>query len=209
MKRYIYISLVLITFFLITFSAVEYFNVPLLKDPSYLGQKGGLIAAIGGFLLLVSDIVLPVPGSLIMIGNGALFGVYLGTLFSVAGGMAMSAVGFLIGKKGVRFINRFISDKEQETGKKLMEQWGYLAILVTRPVPLLSETVIIIAGSTGLKFRKVMLASLLGYLPGAYIYALAGASAISEDNAAYSFLIVIGVAALFWFTGKFISKRTA
>src|SRR3954467_2813355 len=127
MKRYLYISLFLIVFFLITFSAVEYFDVPLLKDPAYLQQKGGVFAALGGFLLLVSDIVLPVPGSLIMIGNGALFGVGLGTLFSLAGGMTMSALGFQIGKKGNRCISRFISEKEQQTAERLMSQWGYLA----------------------------------------------------------------------------------
>jgi uncharacterized membrane protein YdjX (TVP38/TMEM64 family) len=206
MKRYIYISLVLISFFLITFSAVEYFNIPLLKDPSYLQQQGGIIAALGGFLLLVSDIVLPVPGSLIMIGNGALFGVFSGTMLSLAGGLVASVLGFQIGRKGNKLINRFISEKEKESAEKLMTKWGYLAIIVTRPIPLLSETTIIIAGTTDLKWNKMFLSSALGFLPGAYIYALTGASAISADMSIYSFLIVLAVTAIFWLAGKFIKK---
>jgi uncharacterized membrane protein YdjX (TVP38/TMEM64 family) len=204
MKRYLYISLILIGFFLVTFGAAEYFNVPLLKDPAYLQQKGGLVAAIGGVLLLVSDILLPVPGSLIMIGNGALFGVLIGTLLSLAGGMSACVCGFLIGKKGNRFIDRFISEQEKETAHKLMMEWGYLAIIITRPVPLLSETVIIIAGTTGLKWNKILLSSFLGLLPGSFIYALTGASAIGMDNGVYSFVIVIIVAGFFWMAGRMI-----
>jgi uncharacterized membrane protein YdjX (TVP38/TMEM64 family) len=208
MKRYIYFSLVLVAFFLLTFSAVEYFNVPLLKDPAYLQQKGGIIAAAGGFLLLVADIILPVPGSLIMIGNGALFGIWLGTFFSVAGGMTASAIGFRIGKKGSRLMNRFMSEKEKLAGERMMQKWGSLAIIVTRPVPLLSETVIIIAGTTEMSWKNMLLSSLLGFLPGAFIYSLAGASAISADAGVYSFLIVLGVAGVFWLAGKFIHNRS-
>jgi uncharacterized membrane protein YdjX (TVP38/TMEM64 family) len=196
----------LIAFFLVTFSAAEYFNIPLLKDPSYLQQKGGVVAAVGGILLLVSDILLPVPGSLIMIGNGALFGVLTGTLLSLTGGLLACVCGFLIGKKGSQVINRFISEQEKDTARKLMTEWGYLAIIVTRPVPLLSETVIIIAGTTGLKWNKMLLSSFLGLLPGTFIYALTGASAIGMDNGIYSFLIVIIVAGFFWMAGKMIKS---
>ncbi|MCE3278402.1 MAG: associated Golgi protein-related protein [Bacteroidetes bacterium] len=206
MKRYLYISLGLICFFLLTFFAAEYLNVPLLKDPAYIQQRGGLFAAVGGILLLVSDVLLPVPGSLIMIGNGALFGVLLGTLLSLTGGMLACVCGYLIGKKGSRLINKFISEKEKETASKLMMEWGYLAIIITRPIPLLSETVIIIAGTTGLKWNKMLLSSFLGLLPGTFIYALTGASAIGMDNGVYSFLIVIVVAGFFWVAGKMIKS---
>ncbi len=78
MKAYSMLFFVLLCFFLLLFLLVEQFQVPLLSDPSAVLNRGGFIAAVVGTGLLIIDIVLPVPSSLIMIANGALFGLVLG-----------------------------------------------------------------------------------------------------------------------------------
>ncbi|MFT4600135.1 MAG: putative membrane protein YdjX (TVP38/TMEM64 family) [Arenicella sp.] len=207
MKRYIYISIFLITFFLLSFGIVEYYEIPFLSDPSYIQEKGGIVAALGGLILLILDIFLPIPGSLIMIGNGALFGVGLGMILSMTGGIIATMIGFGIGKKCNRLIDKIISEKEKATAEKLMKKWGMFAIIITRPVPLLSETVAIIAGTTSFGWKKIVLGSILGYLPGCLIYSLVGSSTIGIENSSYSFLIVVGIAGVFWVFGKLLTRN--
>jgi uncharacterized membrane protein YdjX (TVP38/TMEM64 family) len=206
MKKYWIIALFLATFFLLTFGLITYLNVPLLNDPAYLLNKGGIIAAVGGVLLLISDILLPVPGSLVMIGNGALFGVGAGTLLSMLGGISASMIGFWMGKKGDKVIRKYTTEKERSAAERIMNKWGILAVIVTRPIPILSETVSIMAGTASLNWKQMFLASFFGLLPGAFIYALAGAKAFTADNGVYSFLIVLLIAGIFWLAGKRLRK---
>lgn len=206
MKVYSLLFFVLLCFFLLLFLLVEHFQVPLLSDPSTVLERGGFIAALVGTALLISDILLPVPSSLIMIAYGALFGLVLGTLLSLVGGLGASLVGFWIGRRGATFINRFVSEKERQQADRLMQRWGMIAIIVTRPIPLLSEATSIVAGGTSLRWRAMIIASVLGLIPGAAIYAAAGVYAVSVESTIWSFVVVIGVAFVFWVIGKFLVK---
>ena len=75
MKRYLLIMLAMMAFFLLLFFAVESLGVPLLVDPTPWLRHGGVLAAALGVGLLIADVLLPVPSSLVMVAHGALFGV--------------------------------------------------------------------------------------------------------------------------------------
>ena len=76
MKRYLVIVASLIVSFTILFLIVEALHVPLLSDPTPWMKRGGVLAAVIGVGLLIADVVLPVPSSLVMVAHGALFGVW-------------------------------------------------------------------------------------------------------------------------------------
>ena len=57
------------------FGIAEALEIPPLIDPSAWLDSRGTLAAGVGVLLLVADIWLPVPASIVMTANGALFGV--------------------------------------------------------------------------------------------------------------------------------------
>lgn len=209
MKAYSVLFFVLLCFFLLLFLLVEQFQVPLLSDPSAVLNRGGFIAALVGTGLLISDIVLPVPSSLIMIANGALFGLVLGTGLSLLGGLGASLLGFWIGRRSALLVHRFVKEDERRQADRLMERWGMIAIIVTRPIPLVSETLSIVAGGTSLRWRSMVGASVLGLAPGAAIYAATGIYAVSLESSVLSFLVVIAVAMLFWLFGKVLVKRDA
>ena len=206
MKAYSLLLFVLLVFFLLLFLLVDQANVPLLSDPSAVMERGGLIAALVGLGLLLGDIILPVPSSLIMIAHGAVFGLVLGTALSLVGGLGASLVGFGIGRRGTRLIQRFIDEREREQADRLMQRWGMVAVLVTRPIPLLSEAVSIVAGSTSMRWGAMAVASILGLLPGAAIYAATGVYAMTLESSVLSFGVVIGVALLFWLAGRVLTK---
>ena len=86
-------------------------------------------------------VALPVPFSLVMVAHGALFGVAVGTtLLSVVGSTVAALVGFALGRRGGPLLTRLVPPEERVRADRLLTRWGTLAIIVTRPVPLLAET---------------------------------------------------------------------
>ncbi len=207
MQRYWLVVGLLLLLFLVLFLLVETARVPLLTDPASWLQRPGPLAAILSVGFLVVDVVLPMPSSLIMIANGALFGVVGGTLLSVIGTMGAAIVGFVLGRRSEALLARFVSPAEQAQGDKLLHQWGTLAILVTRPVPLLGETVMIMAGASTLRWKPVMLAALAGSLPRALLYALAGTVSTSFQHSSLVFGSMLLLAGVFWGMSKLIRVR--
>jgi uncharacterized membrane protein YdjX (TVP38/TMEM64 family) len=193
--------------FLALFGIVEALDVPFLSDPGpWLSGSGRWGAAAVGVGLLIADVFLPVPASLIMVAHGALFGIAGGTLLSLAGGLAASAVGFAVGRRGSAALHRFVPEDERRRADALLRQWGDLAVVVTRPVPILAESVAILAGTSPLGWRRFLAASAAGTLPAALLYALTGATAARLDSAFLMFGLVLLVAALVWLGGRRLRK---
>lgn len=209
MRRYSMIALLLFTIFLTLFLLVEALNVTLLKEPSIWLARPGVLAGFAGSCLLVVDVALPVPSSLVMIAHGALFGVTLGTLLSLVGSTGAVLVGFAIGRRGGPMLTQLMTIEELENAERLLTRWGVLAIIVTRPIPLLAETTAIVVGTSRLGWRRATLAALAGSLPGALLYALAGAGAASFQNGAQVFGLVLLVASSFWLVGRWLEPRLA
>jgi uncharacterized membrane protein YdjX (TVP38/TMEM64 family) len=207
MKRYFFLFLLISIFILITFFISEQYHIPLLQNPTYVLQKGGMVAALTGIGLLIADVIFPIPSSLIMIANGAVFGIWMGTLLSMIGGVLATLTGFYLGKRSSTLINKFISDKEQQTAKALMQKWGMTALIVSRSIPVLAETVSIIAGTAQMKWQQILWASVIGLFPAAIIYAVTGAMSLQIESAAWSFVLVLIVAAIFWSVGRFAGKK--
>ena len=93
---------------------------------------------------------------------------------------------------------------ERARADELLARWGALAIIVTRPVPLLAETVAIMAGASPMSWTSVTLASLAGSLPPALLYALTGAAVANFQSTALMFVVVLLVAGLFWLAGRLL-----
>ena len=204
MKRYLLAAASLIFFFTILFLIMEALGIPLLSDPTPWMKDGGVVAAALGVGLLIADVVLPVPSSLVMVAHGALFGVVIGTLLSLTGSVGAALFGFAIGRRGGRFLERTVTPSERARANNLLARWGALAIIVTRPVPLLAETVAIMAGASSLTWGSVALASLIGSLPPALLYALTGAAVANFQSTSLMFGLVLLVAGLFWLVGHLL-----
>ncbi|MCH8309006.1 MAG: TVP38/TMEM64 family protein [Chloroflexi bacterium] len=205
MYRYWLIVAILIAAFLSAFLVVEQLHPALLTDPNTVMKPGSIGAAFAGIGLLWLDVALPVPSSLIMIANGALFGIFLGSVLSLIGGTGAAVIAFYIGRRGGPLLKRFVPAAEYDRANRFLDEWGVLAIIVTRPVPLLAETTAIMAGSSNMGLIRVFVASIAGLLPVSLLYAVAGATAASFGNAALSFVFVLIIAAVFWMTRRRLS----
>jgi uncharacterized membrane protein YdjX (TVP38/TMEM64 family) len=196
----------MLLFFLALFAVVELAGVDLLHDPSgYLG-RGGIWAAALSFGLLVADVFLPVPSSIIMIANGALFGIAAGTALSLAGSLGAAALGFALGRRSGGLIERLVSPEEKRRADALLARWGALAVVVTRPLPLLAETVAIFAGASPLGWWRLLGATFAGALPGCLLYALTGATSRGFGSGIVMFGIVLVVAGVLYWLGRRVGE---
>jgi uncharacterized membrane protein YdjX (TVP38/TMEM64 family) len=209
MKRYLLTVFALIVLFTVLFVIVEALGVPLLSDPTPWMKHGGILAASIGVGLLIADVVLPVPSSIVMVAHGALFGVLWGTVLSLIGSVGAAVFGFAIGRRGGRLLERVVTPAERARASSILARWGTLAIIVTRPVPLLAETVAIMAGASSMSWRALVIASIAGSLPPALLYALTGAAVADLQNTALMFGVVLVVAGLFWLLGMIFSHKEA
>ncbi|MCA1683843.1 MAG: hypothetical protein LC708_01750, partial [Actinobacteria bacterium] len=77
-----------------------------------------------------------------------------------------------------------------------------LAIVVTRPVPILAETTAAMAGASRMPFGRAALAAAAGALPGAVVYAMAGSLAVDASMEIVVIVTVLVVGGLLWAVGR-------
>lgn len=202
MRGHALVAGVVVAVTLALFVVVELLQVPLLTDPlPVLRSTGALAAAIGVGLLLV-DVVLPVPSSVVMVAHGALFGLLPGALLSLVGGVGATLLGFAVGRRGRTAVERLTTAPQRARADRVLARWGLLAVVVTRPVPVLAETVAVLAGTSRLGWVPVAAAGAAGAVVPATLYAAAGATATDAVGGLVVFGAVIAVSGLLWLLGR-------
>jgi uncharacterized membrane protein YdjX (TVP38/TMEM64 family) len=191
---------------LLLFAVVEAAGVPLLTDPLPTLRAAGALAAVLGVALLVADVAVPVPASLVMLAHGALFGLLPGAALSLLGGVGATAVGFAVGRGGRGLVDRVTTPAQRRRADRLLARWGALAIVVTRPVPVLAETVAVLAGTSPLRWPAAVLAAVAGTAVPAVLYAAAGAAAASAVDGLLVFGLVLALAVLLALVGSLRSR---
>lgn len=123
-------------------------------------------------LQAVQVVAAPVPGQVVAVVAGYLFGAVLGTVYSLTGVMIGSAVAFKVSKRyGRPAVERLIDDEFLESFDGLVEQAGLPGLFVFVVIPGLPDDVIcFLAGLTPLRLVTFLAVLLLGRLPA---YALA------------------------------------
>ena len=160
------------------------------------------------FLVLSSDIVLPVPSSIIMYTNGLALGLLKGTLLSLASVMVGSTIGYYLGRASA------FRSTTSEKAMAIMEKYGALGIIITRGIPILSESIVFTAGYNRLNFKLFTLLNFIGYLPVCFIYAYFGQLAQDANLFLISFAASLLVSVALWVFGKkmiaqFFTKNAA
>ena len=149
--------------------------------------------------LLAADLFLPVPSSLIMVLSGAAFGVVWGSIFSLVGSIGGEWLGFeLVRRYGVSASRRIVGDEDLEKMRTVMARHGAAAVLVTRALPVVMETMSVVAGLSRMSRRSFLLASFAGTLPVVVVYAYAGAVSREISSIVPAVVMLIAVAGGAW-----------
>ena len=149
--------------------------------------------------LLAADLFLPIPSSLIMVLSGAAFGVVWGSILSLVGSVGGEWLGFeLVRRYGRSASARFVDDDEFERLSRVFDRHGAAAVVVTRALPVVMETLSIVAGLSAMTRRTFLVASLMGTLPVVVVYAYAGAVSKATGSLVPAIVMLIAVAGFGW-----------
>src|SRR5437667_593044 len=158
--------------------ALKYFHVQhLLKAAlDWIGKLGpwGPVIFVG---LYVVATVLFVPGSVLTLGAGAVFGVALGSVCVSISATLGATAAFLVGRYLARDgIARKIEKNEKfATIDRAVAEEGWKIVLLTRLSPVFPFTLLNYAfGLTRVKLSHYVLASWLGMIPGTVMYVYLG-----------------------------------
>lgn len=134
-----------------------------------LGVWGPLVY----ILVYIMATVLILPGSVVTLIGGALFGPFLGALYVLAGSVSGATLAFLIARYGAR---DWVERKATGIAKRVMEgvdAEGWRFVAFTRLVPIFPFNLLNYAlGLTGIRLSSYVIASAFFMLPGiaGYVY---------------------------------------
>ncbi len=128
-----------------------------------------------GFALLASDLVLPVPGTVVMSALGFVYGPVLGGLLGATGSFLSGAIAYWLCRAlGRGAALRLLGERDLERGERLFVSAGGWLVVLSRWLPLLPEVVACMAGLTHMPARLFHLALACGSLPLGFAFAAVG-----------------------------------
>lgn len=140
-----------------------------------LGVWGPIVVA----AFYIAACVLLVPGSLVTLGAGVLFGVVVGTITVSIGSTLGACAAFLVGRTLAR---DWVAKKVTEAPKfaaidAAVARQGFKIVFLTRLSPIFPFNLLNYAyGLTNVPFWKYALASWIGMLPGTIMYVYIGSA---------------------------------
>lgn len=137
------------------------------------------LATVTGFMALyIIQTALSLPGATILsLAAGAIFGSVMGTVYANIAATIGATLAFLVTRYLLRdaVLNRF--GTRLEGMNRELESRGFTYLLFLRLVPLFPFFLInLAAGLTRLPLRSFFLATMIGIIPGGFVYVNAGAS---------------------------------
>ena len=151
--------------------------------------------------------VVAIPGSVLTITGGVIFGLWPGTLYNLAGANLGAALAFLMARfLGRDFIAGLIKGKKLATFDEQVGKSGFATIFRLRLIPLVPFNGLNFgAGFSSVRFGDYLLASVFGMIPGCFIYTyfadsllngISEASRAAFLNLAFAGALLIGLSFL-------------
>jgi uncharacterized membrane protein YdjX (TVP38/TMEM64 family) len=137
-----------------------------------LAARGGAVTACGFILIYAGLTALSVPGALILtLVAGFLFGPWFGTAYALIGATLGATIVFLAARAGLSGIAARAGPRLQriEAGFR-KDAFNYLLCL--RLVPVFPFWLVnLVAGLAGMRLTTYVVATFIGMIPGAFVYA--------------------------------------
>src|SRR4051794_9095477 len=181
MFRWLLIASILLAAILVPFALFEG-TFERLGARMMSGDLAGWPAAalISGFLAL--DVVLPVPSSMVSTAAGAVMGMARGTAVVWVGMMAGSVLGYALGARATGVTGRFVGADSLARAERVAAAYGDWAIVVCRPVPVLAEASVVLAGLVHTPWPRFLALTAASNLGIAIAYAAIGAYSMSAGS---------------------------
>lgn len=144
-------------------------------------ENAALITASVIVGLLSTDILLPIPSSMISTFGGIELGPVWGTAVSWLGMTIGAVLGFALSRRwGYRFAHWFTKEEDLSRMQHLSDRFGPAALVMARGVPVLAEASVLLMGIHRLTWRRFLPPVLLANLALSVAYSAFGH--IAEQN---------------------------
>lgn len=170
-------------------------------------SSGGRVMAAAAIIgLLVVDIVLPVPSSVVMTLSGAILGFWTGGIVSLTGAMLAAFIGFFGCRWGGRRVfARMVGEQDIEKVRAWFEDYGVVAIILSRPVPMLTEILSCLAGLSNVKPVTFTLAAVLGTVPVCLVFSWFGS--MRSNGLMPAVWVSVTIPAIGWVFTRWVKRR--
>jgi uncharacterized membrane protein YdjX (TVP38/TMEM64 family) len=196
------LAIVLIPFFLFE----EYFNA--LAARLATGEASGWPAAIAIGGMLASDVLLPIPSSILSTIAGALLGFGWGTVVVWVGMTGACVIGYVLGARASGRARRMVGPEGIERAAAIVRRYGMWALVMCRPVPVLAEASVIFAGIVHTPFRRFLWIAAAANVGIAVSYAAIGAYSMRVQSFLLTFAGALLVPFVAWFVARlFFGER--
>lgn len=157
--------------------------------------------------LLVIDLFLPLPATILMSAAGYLYGMFYGSLISIAGSFASGSLAYWLCRSfGESFARKILGQKDYERGRRISESSGAWVVVLSRWLPVLPEVISCMAGLTRMDPVRFHFALLAGTIPMAIVYTYIGVSGLENPTLAIALSALLPP--LIWFvTGRLIGGK--
>ena len=167
---------------------------------SRAGAWGPLAFTAIQFLQIV---IAPIPGQATGVIAGALFGPWLGALYSLTGAVLGCFVVFVLSRRlGRPFVERFVSTQHLKKFDRLTTNAGPMVFFLIFLLPGFPDDIICyLAGLSAIPLRTLVIISLLGRAPGYVLSGFLGAGIGGSNVPLISIvvgLIALGLAVSYW-----------
>ena len=171
------------------------------------GQHPGYIGLLL-CILLASDILLPVPSSIVSTGAGFLLGFFYGVIVSFVGMTLGCLIGYALGKGSGKAM-RWLDEETRSRMERFFQRSGKWAIIIARPIPVLAEATVFFAGISRMNFGSFCWVSSLSNLGISIVYAAVGTYSVSVNSILLAFSGAILLPAIgFLFEKIYLRKRS-
>ncbi len=210
------VNIVLLIWFIALIIYISIVYVPdlnkILRNPvefrSYLLSFGPHSVLVFCAFQVLQVLIAPIPGELLQIAGGYVYGIWKGTLYSMLGIYSGSIIAFYIARwLGWPLLQRFLpADRMAHLSLLLNSQKSITGIFIVFLIPGIPKDILsYVAGATPINFAGFFIAASLGRLPGIFMSAYIGSSVQTKHYAAA--LVVTFLAFLFFILGISIQKK--
>ena len=202
------ISSILLLLVLITLLCVAWFNRGILLEPALLKTFISGSGIFGPFIyigvIILEVVIAPLPGLVLPLISGFLFGFWRGVIYSYIGNILASSIAFLLARYfGQPLVEWLTSKNKLSHANAVLEKYQkHLFWLYAFPIfPI--DVISFLLGLSSLRFRRFFLIITLGFIPYLFFLNLLG-DRISTDI--FKMLVFAGFIGVIFLAGYLIFK---
>lgn len=161
---------------------------------AFIRQYGFWAPAVLVILQVLQVVVAPIPGQLLAVVGGYLFGAWWGTLYNMIGITIGSALAFWLSRRfGRAYVERVVDEAALESFDALSEEYARSTLFLLFLVPGLPDDLLcFVGGLTDIPIRQLVVLAVIGRTPGFFLANLVG-DLLGTDRGTAAVALTVGL----------------